>query len=187
MKAPNDWMPEIAEVARKCYADAIDPQLVHRLGTDRHKLGAVWSGIPPEQRAELFEAACWDLTGMVGTTTQHDFVEQMTALTKLAEELRRVAGTVYGFYGFGQRHLDAMLQLADFFEAHVKKVSAYAGPWITERNRGDPFVRGYALYLSDRFSEILGDPRDKFVARIATVAFGHSVSERTVRNWRTGK
>jgi hypothetical protein len=116
----------------------------------------------------------------IGTLTRREVTKFVAQLTRLAEELRDATRLVGD-----DRQL--MLDAAQALETRAGVWAAYRGPWVTERKRGDPFVRAYALALTDRFVAILGKPCTLLVARIISAVFDCELDERTLRSWRTGR
>jgi hypothetical protein len=180
------WIPEVAEMARRLYEDAksdstgaarVWAKRIWRLGTDP-RLANRWKLLPHNKVAELFEAAC---SAAVGTTTWQEICEEVDRRNRLAEELRRMIP----FFPPDKKWM--VSDVAWIIEGTAKKLVDYNGPWVVKKNKLDRWTRGYVLDLSESFCRTLGDPHDKFVAEIATVAreLQKPLAESVVRSWRT--
>jgi hypothetical protein len=221
MKAPDDWLPEIADIAARYYGISLDrerdltrqladeayfaqldPQQtkekraelqrrlddtqadtarIRRLGTDT-RLCPFWAAIPrkDDKLNRIFWSACskpWPVL------TRKEFDAWVDDWTRLAAELRRAANY---FPGFQQHHRQALREAADELEDKAKRPRS-RGPWVVDKQKKDLSVRGYVVELSEEFQWIFGEPRDKFVAMIGTVALAleEELSPRTVFSWRT--
>jgi hypothetical protein len=190
VRAPDEWIPEVADVARRLYEiyggakpgtpDAVRmiAERIQRLGTDP-PLANRWKLLPRDKVAKLFEAAG---RMSIQTRTYNEIIDEMDRRNKVANELRRLAR-----WAFPPHKAQAMLAVANDIEEEMRQWDSYSGPWVVKKNKLDPLTRGYVVALSEEFCKLLGEPHDKFAAEIATVAceLRKPLAESVVRSWRT--
>jgi hypothetical protein len=175
------WIPEVAVIARRLYSanGLLNPpaaKRILRLGTDK-RLAPVWKQMPGDKVEIAFNLAC---VVPLGTKTRHEVLAEGASIIRVADDLRRLA------WAFKRDDPDrkVVLDAAVALQQRGNEIACQRGPLIVERNR-NPIAKAYAILLSMDFLELFGQPHDKIVAIIATVALDLEVLERNVTHWRS--
>ncbi len=193
MSAPVEWIPEVAETA-SCFYGSAEPgtalaRRVHRLGTDR-RLASVWRTLADHSERDmtfalfLLAVACCD--ERLGPVTRKE-------LEETAAQFRREAQHLHHLVRLVRRHRDSdprkqvLRDAAKACEELASAVISDVHPGLVVERKVDPQPRGFVVYFSTAVQGVCGQPFDKLVGIIATVALDlkEPLSTRTVEYWRT--
>ena len=191
MRAPVEWIPEVAEAA-SCLYDSLEPETalarrIHRLGTDR-RLASVWRTLADHCGKKItalswIALACCD--ERLRTVTRKELEETAARFRWGAQHLHHLVGLVRGHEDDPRKQVlrDAAKACEELASAAVSDVR----PDLVTKRKVDPQARGFVVHLSAAVNAVCGQPFDKLVGTIAMVALDlkEPVSRRTVEYWRT--
>ncbi|SRR6266536_2077370 len=193
MRAPVDWIPEVAKGANAFYD--LEPgtmaDLIYRLGTDK-RLAGVWRTLAQARQDK-------DITALFGIAVCCAFAccnDMLTVIARreleqTAARFRTTAQQLHDLAGLLRGHRDpekrALSKAAKVCEGLASSWGSDLMPGLVVERKVDPKVRAYVVYLSTEVERVIGRPFDKGVGQIATVAFDlkKQISIRTVQYWRT--
>jgi len=191
--APDEWIPEVPEIFSWLYSNLEQgtalARRVHRLGTDR-RLASVWRTLADHSERDmtfalfLLAVACCD--ERLGTVTRKE-------LEDTAAQFRRGAQHLHHLVRLVRRHRDSdprkqvLRDAAKACEELASAVISDVHPGLVVERKVDPQVRGFVVYFGTAVLGVCGQPFDRLVGTIATVALDlkEPVSTRTVEYWRT--
>jgi hypothetical protein len=185
VKAPDDWIPEVAAVARKSGFGPNGteyPQRLYRLGTDE-RLAPVWKELHRLNQASLPDVFLMACCHTSGTVTRRQLIEKAKEYRAAAKKLRAWAHNFDDRDDHPERR-QILRNASKVLDELANKTQFYESSWVVERKVEDAEVRGYVLMLSGTIAALYGKQLDKIVAAIATVAFEKPISVRNVQYWR---
>jgi hypothetical protein len=188
MRAPVQWIPEIAEAfCRSQEPGTALARRTHRLGTDK-RLASVWRTLADHcddggvTALFLIAHACCD--ERLGAVTRKELEEKAAQFRKGAQHLHHLERLVRRP---GDPRKQVLRDAAKACEELAKTAVSDVHPGLVVERQIDPQARGFVVYFSTYVQAMCGQPFDKLVGTIATVALDlkKPLSTRTVEYWRT--